>query len=168
MELAKVFSLKVHKAKQLIEDGKHQISVGDLDAAVETFQKSIEFEATADAYTYLAWVLSLKGQTDEAIELCQKAIALDPEYGNPYNDIGSYLIQKSQLDDAIPWLQKAKNAKRYEPKHFPYLNLGRIYSAQGRIDEAIAEFKIALKYAPEHQEIQKVLQQLEKLKNSTN
>ncbi|MDZ4677488.1 MAG: tetratricopeptide repeat protein [Oligoflexia bacterium] len=168
MELAKVYSLKTHKAKQLVEDGKHQISIGDLDVAAETFQKSIELDASADAYTYLGWVLSLKNQTDEAIELCKKAIAIDPDFGNPYNDIGSYLIQKNLLTEAIPWLESAKKAKRYEPKHFPYLNLGRVYSAQGRIDEAITEFKIALKYAPEHQEIKKVLLQLENIKNPSN
>ncbi|MCC6277932.1 MAG: tetratricopeptide repeat protein [Oligoflexia bacterium] len=151
----------------MVEDGKHLISVGDLDGAVDAFQRAIELHPIADAYSYMGWVLSLKGQTDQAILLCKTAIELDPDFGNPYNDIGSYLIQKNQLEDAIPWLQKAKNARRYEPRHFPHINLGRIYSAQGRISDAISEFRQALTYAPEHQEIQKVLEQLEKLQDSS-
>ena len=38
------------------------------------------------------------GKLDEAIEECYKAIDRDPDFGNPYNDIGAYLIEKGQLD----------------------------------------------------------------------
>ena len=31
--------------------------------------------------------------------------------GNAYNDIGVYLMQKGQLDEAIAWLEQAKLAK---------------------------------------------------------
>jgi Tfp pilus assembly protein PilF len=55
-----------------------------------------------------------------------RAIEIDPEFGNPYNDIGVYLMQRDRLDDAVPWLERAKLAKRYEPRQFPYMNLGRI------------------------------------------
>ena len=39
-----------------------------------------------------------------------------PDVGNPYNDIGSYLIKLGRLDDAIPWLRRAMTARRYEPR----------------------------------------------------
>ena len=154
-----------YKAKQLVEDGKHLISIGDLDAAIETFKKSLQLQPTAEGFTYLGWILSLKGHTDEAIDLCKQAILIDPEFGNPFNDIGNYLIQKNELDNAIPWLEQAIKASRYEPRHFPHINLGRIYSAQGRVLEAIDEFKKALEHAPEHPEILKVIEQLEDLQN---
>lgn len=164
VNLANVYSLKNFRARQLIEDGKYLISSGDLDAAIETFQKSLELDPLAEAYTYLGWILSLKGYWNEAIELCHKAIALDPDFGNPYNDIGSYLIQMKRYEEAIPWLEKAKEIPRYELRHFPYLNLGRIYSALGEIDKAIEEFETALEMVPEHQEARNVLEQLQKLK----
>ncbi len=166
MSKSTVHDLSKYRAEQLVEDGKHQISIGELDAALLTFEKSNSFYENSEAYTYLAWVQSLKGFTDKAIELCKKAIELDPDFGNPLNDLGSYLIQKNQLDEAIPWLEKAKEAKRYEVKHFPHMNLGRIYSAQGKISQAIDEFRKALQYTPGHNEIQKVLAHLENLKNN--
>jgi Tfp pilus assembly protein PilF len=166
MTQAKVLDLAQYRADQLVEDGKYKVSQGDLDTAIDLFERSIKLKPTADGYTYLAWILSLKGKTDRAMELCRKAIELDPEFGNPLNDLGSYLIQKDRLEEAIPWLEKAKAAKRYEARHFPYINLGRIYSAQGKIDEAISEFKSALDLSPGHQEIQNVLVQLENLKES--
>jgi len=36
------------------------------------------------------------------------------------------LTQQDKLDESIWWLEKAKQAKRYEPRQFPFLNLGRI------------------------------------------
>jgi len=61
-----------------------------------------------------------------------RAIELDPEFGNPYNDIGVCLMPRDKLDESIPWLEKAKQAKRYEPRQFPFMNLGQIYLRQGR------------------------------------
>ena len=69
---------------------------------------------------------------EEATEECLRAIAIDPEFGNPHNDIGVCLMQRDKLDEAIPWFEKAKQAKRYEPRQFPFMNLGQIYLRQGR------------------------------------
>ena len=46
-------------------------------------------------------------ELDDAIAQCEIAIELDPEFGNPYNDIGVYLMQQQRLDEAIPWLERA-------------------------------------------------------------
>src|SRR5262249_36772733 len=71
----------------------------------------------------------------------RKAIATDPTFGNPYNDIGCYLMETGNLVEAAPWFEKAKEASRYEPRHFPYLNLGRLYAARGEFAEALVEFQ---------------------------
>jgi Tfp pilus assembly protein PilF len=90
------------------------------------------------------------GRLDDAIEECHRAIARDPEFGNPYNDIGAYLIEKGELDDAIPWFQKAMHAKRYESPAFPHLNLGRVYEKKGNWTEAISSYKQALALNPDY------------------
>ena len=46
------------------------------------------------------------------------------------------------------WFQKAKRAERYEPRHFPYLNLGRLYHARGDAAAATLEFEEALRLNP--------------------
>jgi Tfp pilus assembly protein PilF len=86
---------------------------------------------------------------------------LDPEFGNPYNDIGVYLMQLERLDDAIPWLERAKSATRYEPRHFPYINLGRVYLSKGMIQKALEEFRGALKINPGDQELTQLVEELE-------
>jgi len=136
------------RALNLWEEGTHALLSGDVDGAVELFTKSLKTEPTAEAYTFRGWAYSFQGRLEEAIDECRKAIATDPTFGNPYNDIGSYLVGLGKPDEAIPWFGKAKRAERYEPRHFPYLNLGRLYHARGDVAEALAEFEGALALAP--------------------
>jgi Tfp pilus assembly protein PilF len=117
---------------------------GDFNRAIELYTKSLALYPTAEAYTFRGWAYSFQGRLDEAIDECKKAIAVDQTFGNPYNDIGSYLVKKGELDEAIEWLEKAKTAPRYEPRHFPYMNLGRIYAQKGMVLRAIQEFEAAL------------------------
>ena len=91
---------------------------------------------------------------------CLRAIKIDPHFGNPYNDIGVYLMQQGKLDEAIPWLGKAKQARRYEPCQFPFMNLGRVYLKQGRWWEALREFEGAVQAAPGDVHAAKTLHQL--------
>jgi tetratricopeptide (TPR) repeat protein len=125
----------------------HQMQ-GDLDRAIELYRRSITVCPTAEAHTFLGWTLSFRGRLDEATAECLRAIEVDPDFGNPYNDIGVYLMQQEKLDEAVRWLEKAKQARRYEPRHFPFLNLGRIYLRQGRVWEALREFEGAVRMAP--------------------
>jgi len=113
------------------------------------FEASIAAKPTAEGHTFRGWAISYLGLLDEAIEDCKRAILLDPDFGNPYNDIGVYLMQKGQLEEAMPWLERAKSAKRYEPRHFPYLNLSRIYMALDDKMRALDEFAGALEIHPD-------------------
>ncbi len=116
---------------------------GRLDEAIEFYTRSIEIWPTAEAYTFRGWAKSFQGRTDEAIEECLKAIEVDPDYGNPYNDIGAYLIEKGDLGGAIPWLKRALEAKRYECYFYPHFNLGRIYEKRGDLIRALNCYKAA-------------------------
>ena len=57
-------------------------------------------------------------------------------------------MEQGRWDEAIPWFERAKTAPRYEPRHFPYLNLGRLKAARGDVAEALAEFEGALAENP--------------------
>jgi tetratricopeptide (TPR) repeat protein len=100
---------------------------GKYQEAVEFYSRSIEAFPTAEAYTFRGWTYSFLGDYDRAIAECLEAIKIDPEFGNPYNDIGAYLIEQGKWDDAVSWFQKAMIAPRYEARPYPYFNLGRVY-----------------------------------------
>ncbi len=147
-------------ALQLWQEGTHRLLSGDLEEAVALFTRSLEVRPTAEAYTFRGWAYSFTGRLDDAIEECRKAIATDPAFGNPYNDIGCYLMEQGKLDEAVSWFEQAKRALRYEPRHFPYLNLGRLRAARGEFAEAILEFQGALEQAPEDPVAQQFLETL--------
>jgi len=96
---------------------------GDLAGAIQLYQASLAELPTAEAHTFLGWVYSFERRYDEAIAECKRAIAVDPTFGNPYNDIGCYLIELGRDDDAIAWLKRAMDAPRYEAPQFPHVNL---------------------------------------------
>ena len=124
---------------------------GRYPEAIGHFQQSIDIHPTAEGHTYLGWSMSMLGQLDEAIAECKKAIALDPDYGNPYNDIGAYLIELGHPQEAIPWLEKAAESKRYCCYQFPHFNMGRVFLDQGRLVDAKQAFERALAIDPEYE-----------------
>ena len=150
-----------HKAMELVKRAMDHQMAGELEESIRLYKESIALCPTADAYTYLGWAYSYQGKLDDAIAQCEIAIQIDPEFGNPYNDIGVYLMQQQQLDEAVPWLEKAKKAKRYEPRHFPYLNLGRVYVAKGMLQKALEEFHAALRLDPGNADLAQTIEQLE-------
>jgi tetratricopeptide (TPR) repeat protein len=145
------------QATELWREAYRRQMAGDLDGAIELYQRSITVRPTAEAHTFLGWTYSFQGRFDEATTECLRAIEIDPDFGNPYNDIGVYLMQQGKLDQAVPWLEKAKQAARYEPRQFPYMNLGRIYLRQGRWWDALRELEGAVHAAPADADAHKAL-----------
>ena len=123
---------------------------GSILKAIESFKLSIEFNPTSKAYYWLSSVYGLQGRYEAAIDCCVLATLLDPDEGNPYNDIGSYLIELCRFDEAIEWLDMALNAPINEYRHYPLYNLARIAEINGDWDEAISSYKEALKLKPSY------------------
>jgi Tfp pilus assembly protein PilF len=140
----------LEEARRYFQKGYEAQMSNRLDDAIRYYRRSIESYPTAEAHTFLGWVYSFQGRHDDAIAQCKIAIEVDPDFGNPYNDIGAYLIEVGKLDEAISWLERAKAAPRYEPRHYPFFNLARIYIKQGRIQEAIRELRAAIAIEPRY------------------
>ena len=138
------------EAWELFQQAYEYQMKGNLEEAVDLYKQSIESHPTAEAYTFLGWTYSFMGKLDDAIDECRHAIEIDPEFGNPYNDIGAYLIEKGEFDAAIPWFERAMGAKRYESPAFPHMNLGRVHERKGEWDKAINCYKQAITLSPNY------------------
>src|ERR1041385_4979442 len=149
-----------HLADRFFQEAHRQQMKGELTEAVELYTQSIESYPTAEAHTFLGWTYSMLGRLDDAIDECKRAIEVDPDFGNPYNDIGAYLIQKGELDQAIPWLEQALLAPRYDSYCYPHMNLGRVYEAKRQWLRAKDEYRKALEqksdYTPAKQGIARI------------
>ncbi|MEW6741579.1 MAG: tetratricopeptide repeat protein [Planctomycetota bacterium] len=121
---------------------------GELSRAEELYRRAVALYPTAESFTFLGWALSLQGRLEEAIECCRRAIELDPDYGNPYNDLGAYLIELGRPDEAVPFLKKAIAAPRYECYYYAHYNLGRVWELRGRWREAARQYGLSLEKNP--------------------
>ena len=155
----------IEKAIELFKKAYKLQITGFLEDAITHYKKSLEIYPTAEARTFLGWTYSFMGWYEKAIEECHKAIEIDPDFGNPYNDIGAYYIELKRYEDAIPWLLKAKQAKRYESPQYPSFNLGRVYERLGRWLEAIREYEEAIELVPDYQLAYQALTRLQAAMN---
>ena len=156
---------RIEQAGRFLREAYEKQMSQEFDKAVELYQKSIECYPTAEAHTFLGWTYSFMGRLDDAIKECLKAINTDPTFGNPYNDIGAYLLQKGEVDEAIPWFQRALQASRYESYCFPHMNLGRAYESKREWRDAIREYKSALRERPDYTPARQALARLRGMLN---
>lgn len=153
------------QANQRFREAFDAQMAGEFDRAVELYTESLALHPTAEAHTFLGWTYHFQGKIEEAIAECKRAIEIDPDFGNPYNDIGVYLIDLGQQDEAIAWLEQAITAKRYEPRHFPYFNLGRVYLAKGMINRARELFQKSLAIEPRYTLARQALESVRRMVN---
>jgi Tfp pilus assembly protein PilF len=156
---------RVKQANQRFQEAFAAQMAGDYERAVELYLGSLALHPTAEAYTFLGWTYHFQGKIEEAIAECKRAIEIDPDFGNPYNDIGVYLIDLGRHDEAIAWLEQAMTAKRYEPRHFPYFNLGRVYLAKGMINRARELFQKSLAIEPRYTLARQALESVRRMVN---
>jgi protein-L-isoaspartate O-methyltransferase len=136
-------------------------SAGELDRAADVYARSLDLAPSAEAHTFLGWTYSFMGRYDEAIAECQRAIDVDPTFGNPYNDMGAYLIELGRLDDAIPWLEKAVASSRYRCYFYAHTNLARVYLHKRMPEKARRSLLAALRTNPDYAPARELLRHLE-------
>jgi len=149
------------EAIELFQRAYQSQLANDYEEAIELYQRSIATYPTAEAHTFLGWVYSFQDRYDEAIEQCLEAIRVDDTLGNPYNDIGSYLIARGDLYGCVRWFKRALCAPRYESYAFPHLNLGRVYEARGRLLDAARHYGLALEQQPAFDQAARALRRLQ-------
>lgn len=138
---------------------------GKIESAIKEYKTSIQIFPTAKAYAFLGWAYSLQGNFDQAIEECRKAIELEPEYGNPYNDMGTYLISLNKPEEALYWIEKALEIPDNNSRYISFYNAGKIYEKKGDWFQSIKFFKKSVLLNPDYEPAQNALIRLSTLLN---
>jgi tetratricopeptide (TPR) repeat protein len=123
-------------------------SVGRSDESVALNRKALEVDPNnIIAMNNLAWVLcEEKGQFEEALQLAQKGLAIDPEYKDLIDTRGMVFYRQGDYEKAAADFLKC--IELY-PAHLPSsvaprFHLARVYAQTGRTAQAIALLKEAL------------------------
>jgi tetratricopeptide (TPR) repeat protein len=114
------------------------------------------------ALNNLGYYLAEQGrQLEEALELIQRAVNIDPTNGSYLDSLGWVYFQMGRLSEAQQYLEQALN---YEPLDATiHEHVGDLYQRQGRIDQARRSFERALelfRVKDDRQRVQKKIQQL--------
>jgi len=83
---------------------------------------------------------------DKAIEILNKALEIDPHYGEAFNSLGMYYRYKGDFEKALELFKKYASVSSDQAN--PIDCLGNLYFREGRVDEAIAKFREALSVRP--------------------
>jgi tetratricopeptide (TPR) repeat protein len=154
-----------YEAKELFQQAYEAQLAQNYQAAIELYKRSIETYPTAEAHTFLGWVYSFQNRYDDAIAECLEAIRIDETLGNPYNDIGSYLLAKGDSYGCVRWFKRALFAPRYDSYAFPHFNLGRVYEMRRKYLDAARHYSLALAEQPGFGEATAALRRMQALLN---
>jgi tetratricopeptide (TPR) repeat protein len=154
-----------YEARELFQEAYEAQQAQNYEQAIELYKRSIETYPTAEAHTFLGWVYSFQDRYDEAIAECLEAIRVDETLGNPYNDIGSYLLAKGDTYGCVRWFKRALFAPRYDSYAFPHFNLGRVYEMRRKYLDAARHYTLALQQQPNFGEAMTALRRMQSLLN---
>lgn len=136
----------LNEALELIQSASQLLTSEELDMNDKTrlatayYIESIKLCETADAHAYLGWNFYLDGKVEEAVSECQRAIQVDPAFGNPYNDLGLIRVEQGKKDEALDLFQKAKTAPRNDVRHYACQNLAALHLEENRVKLALHEY----------------------------
>ena len=114
--------------------------VGDLDAAIASYQRALEIDRDCDTYLNLGNALRERGDLPEAIDNYHLALQINPEYVDAYNNLGEALKEQGKYMAAIA---NFKQGLKLAPEH-PTLNaaLGLALMSLGNLEEGIRHMNI--------------------------
>jgi tetratricopeptide (TPR) repeat protein len=98
----------------------------------------------------LGLLYSEKGQLDEAVQLLQRALEINPQYAESYSNLGLTLFRQGRVDEAIANYQKALEMI---PRSFvTHTDLGTALFQKGKVESSIVEYEKALAIKPNYEE----------------
>ncbi|NJO76393.1 MAG: tetratricopeptide repeat protein [Leptolyngbyaceae cyanobacterium RM1_406_9] len=138
-------------ALDAVVEGRTLAARGRLSEAIAAYRRAIQIDPNlAVAYNNLGIALYRQGRLQEAADAYYEAIRLDANLANAYNNLAEVLVELGQPQEAerirsqasaIPSDANSRNV-------IDYINQGRALANQGKHEEAIAAYNIALDFNP--------------------
>ncbi|NOR15252.1 MAG: protein kinase [Candidatus Aminicenantes bacterium] len=110
-------------------------------------QMAEEYPKEKRVHLDLATYYRDKRLNDEAIQEYNKALELDPNYGNALNGVAYAYVRMGDYEKAIEYFKRHVSVSPGDAN--PLDSMAGCYFLMGRLDEAVAKFKEALEVKPD-------------------
>lgn len=97
-----------------------------------------------------AAILQQQDKLQDAFELYQRSLDLEPDNFDALHAIGVLCGQAGRLEEALKFFSAASTVQPTNSR--VYFNLGKVLSMQGRLDDALASYDMALSLKPDFAE----------------
>ena len=161
------FKLAVELSPEFTEGwnnlGLAYLYLNQYDQAKDAFLRSIKIDSKyATPYNHLATLYYNQGNYQESIKWSKDAVSKDKKFADAYYNMGiAYreLAKKSKdPKDAQAGEQAFRNATEASSRHYlANFELGNLYREQGKLEEAIMRYKVALEIQPSAAQVWKAL-----------
>jgi tetratricopeptide (TPR) repeat protein len=169
--LNQTFDPKLEEAEELHTKCQSQIENGQLEEALETCNEIIEIDANAEVYYNMGYILSMRGNLEEALKSFRKATIINHQHARAFKQMGLIYHKLGRGDDAERCLEHAAELhlnlnQENEAEEIlntvltlrpdttnVYNSLGIIYRRQGRFDESVKAYEKAMLVHPSDENI---------------
>ncbi|MBF0358323.1 MAG: tetratricopeptide repeat protein [Magnetococcales bacterium] len=124
-----------NKMEQTFQKARSFQLSGDLDQAIEWYQKTLEIKPDSTAaLNNIGGILKNQGRLDESIAILEKVVNIEPNNPEALNNLGCAMVEQGRVAQAVDLLKKATTIK---PDYLDALsNLGSALDKQGKPSEA--------------------------------
>lgn len=144
IQKAKLHAENVTDREKLMIDGAYAFYVeNDLDKwgnALRLYTQ--KYSRDKRGHYWLGLYFYVNDKLGQSIECLNRALELDPDYGEALNQIAYCYSDLENYDKAIEYFEKYAEVSPGDPN--PYDSMGEVYFTMGRLDESIAKYEKAL------------------------
>jgi tetratricopeptide (TPR) repeat protein len=125
------------------------ISKGEYDAAIDTCKSTLLLNpGYTHAYNNLGIALQMKGEHDSAIASFRRAIELVPANSDAHSNLAKALSSRGKFEEAIAHFLEALESPALAHESGTSIALGNAFNHLGRLEEAEAAYRRAIKLDP--------------------
>jgi type IV pilus assembly protein PilF len=143
-DLKEASKLNVELALGYIKREQLGVAQEKLDKAIKEDPKNL------DAFTTMAYLKTLIGEYQEAVNFYLDALDIKPSDPGLHNSYGGLLCEMGKYDDGLKEISLAYENPFYETPYLAFANAGTCYLKQGNLQQAELMLRKALRVNPDY------------------
>ncbi len=142
-------ALREREAARIFSEAAGAHQGGDLDAAIDGYNRSLFLNATIpDVYNNLGVALRSQGKLEASVACYRRSLVLRPGSASVYSNMGNALREMGRLQTSVAAHQQAIKLAPANPE--AYYNLGLTLRDLGQVDQALACFGKTISLRADH------------------